>query len=80
MVFALAKSATPIDVLGLSVHLDPLTLLTSVVLPSGMNPSTLPLPISADPALIGGKLFVQSVHIDGPATLAASPGLSLTVL
>ena len=69
----------PTPVIGINLHIDP----TGAVLFSATlgNAFALPIPLPGDPGVIGTELFGQAIFIEVPSgALAASPGVSLTVL
>ncbi len=63
--FALAPSPVPIPGLG-TFYLDPTALvaLPSTTIPQGSGVTTQPIPIPAEPALIGLAVFAQAVVVD----------------
>lgn len=77
-VVSLAPSA-PTPLFGLTVHVD--LAVTAISFTTLANTATLSLPLQADPGLVGLPLFAQAfVYEQNSGLLAASPGVSLTVL
>lgn len=75
---ATAASAAPVSFFGAEVFLDLSQTLFTLDLPA--PPITIPLPIPALPGLVDRELYFQSVHIESPTQLAASPALKVTIL
>lgn len=75
----LNRLATPFDLLGLNILVDPGTAIATVPL-AAQATSTLPLALPAGSAAVGLTLFVQSVHTEPAIGFAASNTIRLTVL
>lgn len=73
-----AAFTPPQTILGAAIHVDPAGAFTVQFPFQGM--ATIPLPIPNLRSLRGLRLFAQVVHYEGGATLAASPGVDLTIL
>jgi hypothetical protein len=67
-----------LPVLGATIHVDPGNAFT-IQLPFQYS-QTMPLPLPNLNSLRGVRLYAQSVHYEGGGSLAASPGLELTIL
>ncbi len=75
---ALARAASPVNIAGVDVLLDPGSIVYSASLPP-IATQTLPLGIPNDPSLTGAQLFFQGIH-SAPSGLIGSNGLLLTIL
>ena len=76
--FSTDRAPTPVEILGVKVHLD----LTKVFWAPVLTPAptmTIPLPIPNEPVLQGLKLVVQSFHLEPTQLLSASSGVELTL-
>jgi hypothetical protein len=76
---ATARAATPFSVFGILFHLDPSSVLLTLPMPYP-PPIRLALPIPNVPSAVGAKLFVQSFHLESASQIAATPGVSFTLL
>ena len=76
---ATAAAARPISVLGVTLHLDPASILLSTPLPFP-GPMTLSLPLPNTPTLVGATLFVQSFHLESAIQIAATPAVRFSVM
>jgi hypothetical protein len=73
-----ARLDPPVPLLGAAIHVDPTGAFTFAY--AFQSSQMVPLPIPNLPVLRGARLFAQSVHHEGGATLSASPGLEITIL
>lgn len=76
---ATAAAASPIRVLGVTMHLDPASILLSTPLPYPA-PMILSVPIPNMPSVIGATLFLQSFHVESATQIAATPAVRFTVM
>jgi len=74
----LSLDRAQIPILGVTVLLDPTTLVPWLPLPA-QNLVTLPLPLPGNPALSGVHVFAQTIHLE-PSGLAASSGVRIGIL
>ena len=78
--FGLARGATPLQVLGVDVHIDLATIVGSFALPIAAT-NRIPLPLPKDAQLVGARLVFQNFYLgDAAKPLAASPGIEFSVL
>jgi hypothetical protein len=78
LVVGSGRLASGLPVLGATIHVDPGNAFT-IQLPFQYS-QTMPLPLPNLNSLRGVRLYAQSVHYEGGSSLAASPGLELTIL
>ncbi len=72
-------STPPTPQFGLVTHIDLSAAVT--IFATLLDTATLPLPLPNDSAFVGMQLFAQAFFAEQPSqTLAASPGVSLTIL
>ena len=71
--------ATPLHVLGVDLWLDPATIHLSGLVPAAPL-ATIPLPIPADPSLVGLPLFAQGFALEAGDLLGATPAVAFTTL
>jgi len=77
-VFGFHQLGTPMPLLGIELHVDLTSAVTSILW--FQDEATLSLALPNDNGLRGVRLFAQTLHDQGTATLAASPLVELTVL
>lgn len=76
--FAFASIA-PVDVLGITAYIDVTNFLSFPLILN--DTATFSWAIPNDPSMLGDELFAQALLVENPTSiLAASPGLSLTIL
>jgi len=78
LVLSSTRRTTPLPVLGVDLWVDPIGALNLHYTLQASQ--TLPLPIPNVPVLRGVPVYAQSLHYEGGLTLAATPGLEITIL
>ena len=77
-VFGFQRLASPLPLLGASLHVDPASSVATVFW--FHDETTLALPLPNDIHLRGVRLYAQTLHDEGSPTIAASSLVELTVL
>jgi hypothetical protein len=75
---SLGEASLAIPVLGVTLLLDPATLVLPLSLPP-VSPSSIPLPIPNTPTLASTSIYAQTFHLEGTGW-AASRGLRVTLI
>lgn len=78
VVAGLSRLATPVGLLGASLHVDPAASIVWSFTIQGTHRFALPIP--AQNSLRGAEVFLQTVHVEGAIELSASPCVLFTVL
>lgn len=82
LALAFGGATTPQIVLGVSIWLDPLTLMPFSVVTNALGACKVPLPVPNSPSLSGAGISSQFVFVDaacGPQGLVASDGLAVGI-